>query len=214
MRIYRLTVFTGFIGLSMMLGFNCSQSGFETGGNLDLSSTQMVGTKVDESYQLLNHQQILHSMLSATGVDNLKTSNDINNEFLRREGAFDISGSVKMINAPMVLSQANLASEICNQLVVKERALTTGERIIFSSVDFTKPPTAVTPDQISVVTQNLSRNSWRRPASEVETQLIQSSTLDFMNDFTAAEKASANQTTTVGVYVCTAILSSFDAMTY
>jgi hypothetical protein len=212
-KVYRLLSAAALVGISALLGFNCSQ--FAT--NL-APSMNSAASAVDENpslpVALLSSEQILKAMISATGTEGLgdmTASEDslIGTTYNERTGSLPSGQDVSLATGPMLISVTNLASAVCAKAVDRDR--TGSDRLFFNEMDFTKGLSAQSSDAVSMGFSRLARNAWRRDADSVEVESI----IKFAQEF--AQGADTNdpaQTRMLAISTCTAVLSSADALTY
>jgi hypothetical protein len=87
-------------------------------------------------------------------------------------------------------------------------------RKFFSQVDFTKPVGQISDSAFQASVQNMSLSFWGREASESEMQILTEGKMDFVNALTADEAKQAGTSKSFMLYTCTAMISSFDSLSF
>jgi hypothetical protein len=196
--------------LLSVLGFNCSPSKMYSLGSASNESSS-VSKSEDLPYALLNADQALSSMLNVTGQST--TSTAVRNEFNIRNSAFAVNSYLSSINAPMLLSATSLAGEVCNNLVTMER--TAGAtRSFFTGVNFAAGPSTITTGSYEAVLGNFARKVYARELLDNELSLFSTYRTDYLATLTPAEQGQAAKTSALYMSVCSAFLSSFDALIF
>lgn len=193
-----------------VVGFNCSPSKMYSLGSSSNESSS-VSKSEDLPYALLNADQALSSMLNVTGQSVSSTA--VRNEFNIRNSAFAVNSYLSSMNAPMLLSATSLAGEVCNSLVTTERA-TGATRSFFTGVNFATGPSTITVASYEAVLDKFSQKVWARDLSDSETKLFSDYRTDYLATLTPAEQTQAVKTTAFYMSVCSAFLSSFDALIF
>lgn len=169
----------------------------------DVSSSSM---KSSSPWVMLTFNQQYQSMLNVTGQTQTASQKA---EFELRSGALAGSDGVDGINGPMMIAATSLAGEVCNGLIIKEKA--SSQRRFFSGVDFNQTLKNHSPDTFMKVASTMAGNFYARQLREDETKEL----TDFYKEFvTGAGTADATQLKNVYLSLCSAMLSSFDSMTY
>ncbi len=191
-------------------GFNCSVSKMYSMGSSSNESTSVTKSE-DLPYALLNADQTLSSMLNVTGQS--VPSTGVRNEFNIRNSAFAVNSFLSSINAPMLLSATSLAGEVCNSLVTVER--TAGAtRAFFNEVNFGAGPSAITAPSYQTILNRFSQKIWARSLAEDEVKLFEVYQAEYLSGLTTAERTQAAKTSAFYMSVCSAFLSSFDALIF
>jgi hypothetical protein len=191
-------------------GFNCSPSKMYSMGSSSNESSS-VSKSEDLPYALLNADQALSSMLNVTGQ--AMPSTGVRNEFNIRNAAFAVNSYLSSINAPMLLSATSLAGEVCNSLVNSERAAG-ATRAFFKGVNFTAGPNQITDATFQNVLNLFSQKVWARALTEEEASLFSQYRGDYVTALPAPERSQATKTTAFYMSICSAFLSSFDALIF
>lgn len=193
-----------------VVGFNCSPSKMYSLGSSSNESSS-VSKSEDLPYALLNADQALSSMLNVTGQSVSSTA--VRNEFNIRNSAFAVNSYLSSMNAPMLLSATSLAGEVCNSLVTAERA-TGATRSFFTGVNFTTGPSTITVGSYDAVLDKFAQKVWARDLSDNEAKLFTEYRTEYLATLTPAEQTQAVKTTAFYMSVCSAFLSSFDALIF
>ena len=167
----------------------------------------------------MSSEQILKAMIATTGTEGLGDLTDpaddaIDKTYKERSGSLPSVQSLNQATGPTLISATNLASSVCAKAVDRDRA--TGDaqrdqRLFFREVDFSKGLNAQASDAVTASFGRLARNAWRRPSTAAEDNNI----ITFAQEFSAGANATdPAQTRMLAVSICTAVLSSIDALTY
>lgn len=206
----------GMFGLST-LSFNCAPALFQAAsvapGTLGSSS---LGDVISENpkeifvepkspFVLMTSKQMFQSMLNLTGQFNRKTAAQ-QTEFLARTQSLPDVSNVASVNAPLQLASTSLAGEVCRKLIDDEKA---GTRRIFTGVDFNAGPANQAAGYTASVT-NMAIKFWGRSPSRSEASELTT----FFQDFTSGVTNNAAETDKLYLATCSAMLASFDAITY
>ncbi len=177
------------------------------------------GDKPHPPVAFMSSEQMLKTMISSTGGEGLgevtSPADDlIESTYMERTGSLPSIPSLYQANGPTMIAAANLASSVCAKAVDKDRTTAFAdrdERMFFREIDFTLGPSNVSPDGVNQSFERLARNAWRRAPTSAETGVINT----FVKEFTAGQSGSdPNQTRLLAIGLCTAALSSLDALTY
>lgn len=204
------------LATSVVIGFNCS--GFQP---LEQAGTQNLSSSAPEAsipIALLTSEQILKTMLSATGTENAGAPTPADDLILstynERSGSLPSDQSITQASAPMLMSVTNLASAVCAKAVANDVAVAEASRdsrMFFREFDFSQGLSGQNSAAVVAAFNRLARNSWRRDTTSAEQTMIS----DFASDFsTGANMTDTNQTRLLATSVCTVVLSSIDALTY
>lgn len=194
--------------LTPILFINCSPS-FNA---LDMSSidgsNDVMSVKLDES--LMTASQTYLSMSELTGVQpNTATMNEY--ERLAKT-ALSESQRVASITAPIMMTTANLASRFCEQVVTNEKAQASTDRRFFSAIDFSKGLALLSDDSLDMVANQISFKMWGRAAGEAELAAFRQFKLAYYEVIDANQKNNVVQTERFALSLCTAGLSTYEAM--
>ena len=126
-------------------------------------------------------------------------------EYDASKGFLSIEGSAISVTSPMLKGLANVAGEVCNDLVQSETALTPANRRIFNQVDFSAGPTNMNASSMANVARRIARSCWGRNESSAELTDIQN---NVSSAFSAVPNTPA-ETRNKAIYLCTAMTASF-----
>ncbi|HVK61602.1 MAG TPA: hypothetical protein VM432_08635 [Bdellovibrionales bacterium] len=216
-KVVRLAITGSVLAVSVVLGFNCAPFAGRQAPS-EMASESPLGIEPQLSVALMSSEQILKAMISATGTESLgaPTADDelISSTYTLRSGSLPSENSLKLATGPMLISVTNLASAVCNKAVNRDVATAEAQRasrLFFKEIDFSKGLSGQSSDSVTPAFERLARNAWRRDASNAEVDAI----IEFAQEF--SDGANANdpqQTRLMAVSICTAVLSSIDALTY
>lgn len=159
-------------------------------------------------FSLMTVGQVYQSMLNVTGLSNTATAQP---EFAVRAPAFSESDSLNSVNGPLLLGTTALAGEICGKKADDEVPLAPGARRLFSDLDFSQSITQNGTARFQAAAARLSNIFLGRGMNMEESQLVAEFVTDFRVNATADD---ASQSMGLAIGLCTAMLSSFDAITY
>lgn len=205
------------LSASVVLGFNCS--GFQPMDGASLDGNGASGLPAGSiPVALLTSEQILKTMLSATGTENAgaPTAADelILATYTERSGSFPSEQAITGATGPMLISVANLASAVCAKAVANDKAISESSRasrLFFRETDFSQGLSAQASNSMVSAFNRLARNSWRRDTTADEQALAANLETEFS---AGANLTDANQTSLLATSMCTVVLSSIDALTY
>lgn len=115
-------------------------------------------------------------------------------------------GYVDSVTAPMMNSILSLNGSACSEQLKAERAMAAANRKIFKGFDFTRAPSAQTATAYTDLIRLLSRRAWLRDETASERTAI----VDAARTFDTATVA---DTENKALFICSAILTSLDAIT-
>lgn len=170
------------------------------GGNDDIVAISGVRTT-----SILSANRLLASFLSVTGVTTPTT--DTINAYARYKTTLSLDGAANSPTPPMLMAISNIAAEVCDDLVVQEKALAGGSRRIFNSVNFTVSPAQITPAIIADSVRRMARSFWGRNETAEELTAITNG----VNEAKQGQTAAA-QTDIAMIYACTGMLSSLSSI--
>jgi hypothetical protein len=206
----------GLVTFSAVIGFNCS--GFKTSDSMNGSDSaaSLNGTDKGIPVGFLSSEQLLKSMISVSGIEtlgDLATPDDasIDSTYQARTGSLPSVQDMSAATGPTLIAVTNLASSVCNKAVDNDVAALPADRLFFSNVNFGVGLGQSSDVFVSGFTK-LARNAWRRDVTEDESGLIASYAAEFK-----ANSANINdpvQSKLLATSICTAVLSSTDALTY
>jgi hypothetical protein len=193
------------------LNLGCGQGPLSNGNSatqMDLSSTEE--NILVNPYALLSGEQILRGMLSMTGTS---MTNTIRNEYNARSALLASGYDLKLVTSPMMIGITNLATQVCNETVNRERAMQSGQRKIFRDIDFTRGPAMVSAEAYQSSLKAMALNFWGREISEHEMQILNDGRVEFETAVPANLATNGAQTNNLMMFTCAGMLASFDAVT-
>ncbi len=206
-----VTMVAAMFGLGT-LGFNCAPSLFE---NADYSYLNNGATSFDtfgdsklSPWVLQNTGQVLETFASVSGFSGAITANQ-RAEYDARTGSFSQTDKVSDINAPLQLGSTSLAGEFCSSIIARESAAGAA-RQFFNGVNFAAAPSAGNAGTFSSSIVALGNGFWGRPPNPEEAAILNA----YYNDFVATAGTQAAQTRNLYLSTCSAMLASFDSITY
>ena len=196
-------------------GCSSPKSALSEGG----SSNSLGTTEKLPPVALMSSEQMLKTMISTTGIEGLgelTTASDtlIKTTYDLRTGSLPSNQLISSATGPTLISATNLASTVCAKAVDRDRA--TGEaqrndRLFFREFDFSKGLAAQDSQAVTQAFARLARNAWRRDVASEETSKIVTFAQEFSSGVNANDPV---QVRLLAVGICTATLSSLDALTY
>lgn len=216
MRLNRQIIIRGLIlmapvALLFSIGFNCAASKMVAIGTSS-SESSSVSKAEDLPFALLNAEQALASMLNVTGQ--AQPSQAVRNEYTIRNSSFSVDSYLSSMNAPMLLSATSLAGEVCNSLVTQERAQAANVRVFFPDVNFAAGPSQIQAAQYASTLDRFSRKVWGRALASDESEFFSTFYNEYLESLTAAERGQGAKTSSFYMAVCSAMLSSFESLTF
>jgi hypothetical protein len=162
-------------------------------------------------YALLTGDQILRSMYSVTG---LPTSKNVANEYDQRQASFASNYELKGITPPMLIGMTDLASVFCTETLVSEVSIAFNQRKLFNSIDFTQPISAMSSDSYLTAVDRMAVQFWGHSPTASEQDILLEGRSDFITAMNATELADKANTQQLMKYTCSAMLASFDAISF
>lgn len=195
---------------------NCSRtlfgvSGFRSSEYSSLSSSEE--NVIANPYALLSAEQVFKSMSSVTGVQ-LQPNGAIATEYNNRQSVFAGGFSLGLATSPMMIGITNLSGAFCNEMVNQEIAVPAAQRRFFASVDFAKASSQVSEATFLESLSKMSFAFWGRGLEEEEVQILGTGRSEFVTGLTDAEKAQSSSSKNLFIFTCSAMLSSFDSMSF
>jgi hypothetical protein len=163
-------------------------------------------------YALMTGRQAFDSMLKVTGQD-AATSGQMNT-FNQNVRVMATGQNVDLINGPMLIANATLASSVCDGLIAKESAQAASARKFFANIDFTKGPASLSSAQFLMTTDAMAKAFYGREQMQDEAMAFNDFRTDFMSTLSATESSQAAMTRKMVIGVCAAMLTSFDFITF
>lgn len=168
----------------------------------------------------LTGDQMLLSMLSlanlpaVSSIDPAQESSaalkKISTEFLARKSAFPVNYGLSNFTAAMLLGATSLAGPVCGALIDQEKS---GSRQLFIGVDFTRGTSSLTNATYQSVVRALATQFWGRDETDDELQMFLDARSEFEAGLSAGANATSASTRSLMVFICSAALSSLDAIT-
>lgn len=197
------------------LSFNCAPSLFQGADYNYLNRGSAGGDVVDpfsgpktSPWVLQNTGQVLESMANLTGQSMAITTQQ-RAEYDARTGALSQSDKLTDINAPLQLAATSLAGEFCNGLITKESAAN-AVRKYFNGVNFAGALSANNQQVYQSSISAMASGFWGRSLTADESQALNA----YYQDFVATAGTQVAQTKNLYLSTCSAMLASFDAITF
>lgn len=217
---YRKYIKTFFIILPVMLlaaiGFsNCAPNGgFDSTSSSstipDHANDPLTPDTVSLPYALLSAEQVKHSMLQVTGVNNCA---NLETEYKRRYSTLAAGNNITLANGPLLLGSMSLAGKICGCLYEQEKALADGTRLFYNGVNFNSGIDAISETAYQNILRGLTRSFWARYVTDEEQEAFNL----FRSEFTQSLAGATTTPNSAKIFLnatCAAALASFDSMTY
>lgn len=192
---------------------NCSQSpfgklGFEVQDSNDNSeSFDSVADKPTVPYALLSGEQMFKSMISVTGVS---PTTQINDEYSGVAGVFATSNDIRQTTSAMMIGAANLASRFCSESAIQ----TSVKDNLFPGIDFGKSSMEITDQAFQDSVQRMGQAFWGRMPSSDEMAIIYDAKSEFLSEYSDSERQAVDSSSKLMLFTCTAMLVSFDAISF
>lgn len=197
------------------LSFNCAPSLFENADYGGGSQSTNIGPDVFNDQKmspwvLQNTFQVFSSYANVTG-QNLAISANQLAEYDARTGALSQTDKISDINAPLQMAATSLAGEFCNGLLTRESAAG-ATRKYFTGVNFGANLQNAANGQATFQASidAMAQGFWGRMISVDETAILNA----FFTDFVATAGTANAQTRNLYLATCSAMLASFDTITY
>jgi hypothetical protein len=197
------------------LSFNCAPSLFQGADYNYLNRSSSGGGVVDpfsgpktSPWALQNTGQVLESMANLTG-QSMAISAAQRAEYDARTGALSQSDKLTDINAPLQLAATSLGGEFCNGLITKESAAG-ATRKFFNGVNFAAALSGNSQQVYQSSISAMASGFWGRSLTAEESQILNA----YYQDFVASAGTQVAQTKNLYLGTCSAMLASFDAITF
>lgn len=195
------------------LSFNCAPSLFENADYGSPSTTQNTGPDIFSDQKmspwvLQNTYQVYSSFGNVTGQYLAFTANQLA-EYDARTGALSQTDKISEINAPLQLAATSLAGEFCNGLIARESAAGAARKY-FTGVNFGAALSGNNATLYQNSIEAMAQGFWGRTINQDETNILSA----FYTDFVATAGTQAAQTRNLYLATCSAMLASFDTITY
>jgi hypothetical protein len=212
-----IIVLSGMLGISVGLGFNCSRM---KPGNFGNSSSESSLTDAPPlGVGFLTSEQMIKAMISATGTEGFGELTDPADDLIfqtynDKTGMLPSLQNLYQATGPTLIATTNLASTVCAKAVDRDRAIgdaRRSERLFFREMAFSTGLSGQNSDSVTLAFGRIARNAWRRDIDDTDLQAILTFAQEFSAGVSAADPA---ETRMLAIGVCTAALSSIDALTY
>lgn len=203
-----------FLFCSSVLTVACGQNPLTNMGGFSSATISDEGWEpnlISNPYALLSAEQVFKSYSSVTGV---APTQGITQDYNNRQAVLASSFNLKTVTSPMLIAATNLGSSFCFELITREMALQANQRAFFTAIDFTRGIASVTDSAFQSSIQNMSYAFWGRSPNSQESVILNEERESFANDFTAAEAGNRNSTRELMLFSCTAMLVSFDTISF
>lgn len=218
-RFFRYAIVSGLAVASVPLGFNCSGYQRDSSAFSSSSSSAIKDSVPASPVAFMSAEQTLKTMISVTGTEGFGELTDpadaaIKQTYVDRNGSLPAAQDLGQATGPTLISATNLASSVCAKATDRDRA--TGEsqradRIFFKEIDFSKGLAEQSSDGVQLSFERFARNAWRRDVTQDEIEKMVSFAQEFS---TGASPTDPLQTRLLAISICTAAISSIDALTY
>lgn len=204
--IIRLIILSSIVGLMV----NCSPTPFESRKFPGLSSlcSGICFQEFNSPFSLMTASQTYQSMLNVTGLNGAAVGRT---EFTARSGALSESDSLNAVNGPLLLGATSIAGEICGDRADAEAGAAAESRRLFSDLNFAQTIAQNGTAKFQASAARLASVFLARNIRPEESTLVAQFVEEFKN---GAASDSTAQTKGLAIGLCTAMLSSFDAITY
>lgn len=215
-----ITIPTAFIltlGFNNCARFDADQQTFEEGKSFSSEAPQGTTPEAQPSepqenpYALLSAEQTLASMLKVT---NVAITTAITTEYTTRYGALAGGNKLTLANSPLMLSVTSLAGQVCGTLVAQEAALPAADRAFYMGVNFAAAVSGMDETALVSSIRGMARSFWGRNENSAEFLLLKKFKSDFEKDLSETERTQAASTSNFLIGLCSAMLSSVDAISY
>jgi hypothetical protein len=121
-----------------------------------------------------------------------------------------------LVTAPMLITATNLASRFCSLTM---QSADTKARF-YRGIDFKQGVendsggSILTDSMFNTSIQNLSNAFWGRSPSSDETSIITNAKSEFLSAYSVAERRNQDSSTKLMLFTCTAMLVSFDSISF
>ena len=216
------SIVTSLILLTLVFAYNACSRGFtpafSPSDSSNLSSfgppavaTLGGGNAIENklSLSLQTSEQIFASSLSLT---NILADSAITNEYNLRSALFSSGYDLNMVTTPMWMGITNVNSVVCQRLVTKEAGLVAAQRVFFKSIDFSKPVNQVTDALFLTSAEAFSVNAFGRNLYLEEQNALIGSKVEFVSAVLPGDVANVQQTKNLMLYLCTAMISTVEAI--
>lgn len=199
--------------LVLMMGFqNCSpgivqSQRLESVGNLSTSleeDTKPVSVTYSENALLSMQQQV---GIQTPSARTLTAANSARQKLSE-------TGKADSVNAPAMIAVANLAGELCLDLITEEKAKAADARRFFNQINFTTGPTSISAAAKADIIRKMARNFWGRNETAAEKTVLTTSIDAAIADPRRTGQSDAVDTEDILIFGCTGMLASLDSITF
>ncbi len=220
-------------GFTLVFGFNCGRTGFQNLQNFEIHSalTSATSEKPELPVMMLTSEQQFKNMLSVTGIESATTSGDLDStsadtissardpldmeiaqSYETRKGSLPSVQDLSLMNGPQLVSTTNLSLSVCNKLYDRESNLAPESRNFFNEINLLATPDKISGAALDAASTRMSRSFWNRNIASDELAQIRQVMLSEYGS--SPSDTPINQTRLFLVGLCSAMLSSFDALVY
>ena len=160
-------------------------------------------------FQMLSKKQILPSIVTATGI--IEADSALKTASLSLSPILSEKGDVIKYNPPRGMTYTNLAGEACRQLIAQEKSEKNKRLIRYGLPVDAKD---ITEQEIEETIRSFARSFWSRNETIEELQIIKDGLREFKNVREVASLKEEPRAERQTQYLCTAMLSTLDAITY
>lgn len=120
----------------------------------------LLSSEAAQTVKIKNFREIYVSYADIMGV----SASDVNLKTLFNEvkDRLPKKGLAQELNSPAIMAMTELSGAFCQAAIAREKNQSLGERILFSSVDFAKPPKQISDYSLESTTRTLSKLFWLR----------------------------------------------------
>jgi hypothetical protein len=202
------TIVLSLFGL-LTLNQNCAQSGYQSTtleepntGTPIKGEEPLIAKPSYPRFNLMSANQVYQTFLSLT-EQNVDT-NTQRTEFNLRRSSFSDQGEVQSVNSPYLLAATSLAGTICNDLVQRERTLSSENRHYFKGINFTQNTASVNDEIFETLVKNLAKKFWKKDLNQKELQAL----MEYKRTFSEGVTDNTTQTLNLVISTCSALLSN------
>lgn len=183
-----------------------SQGGDGSGPSGDPTATTHFGKSI------LNFDQIYQSMINLSGLP--ATTKSMDDTYKAMDGAMPEGSDPKLINGAVMLAVTSVSGEICNGMIDGRANLANTQKAFFAPINFGAGPNSLPEATYLSFTGAMGNSLFGRAMSAAETELFRKYYQEFVAALTTAEKGQSAQTKKLILSTCSALMSSFDTMSF
>jgi hypothetical protein len=202
--IFSIALVSAVTGGLVTIGNGCSGNfkSIESVGVIDAASTEALSSTGDGPFPIIPgaktvssvySKQVLDQLMNCAGVK--KVSDKTISMYESKKGAVSTLGSPETITSPMIMAVTSISGEICNDLINQEVSAPR----IFVGIDLASTRLPAAADAKDAI-RRLALSCWQRRETTNELQTV----IDLAN--------SGSNSRTSALLMCTAMLSSLDAI--